>query len=71
MSWVMPRCSDRISDYEALVRQMPVDPVVECSELVVGCLQSQGCAVLSLSTGTLKEDNQMTGDGKRPALVLT
>src|SRR6516162_6517008 len=48
-----------------IARQMLVDPVVEWSELVVGCLQGQCCAELGLSARTLKEDNQIAGDGER------
>jgi hypothetical protein len=44
---------------------MLADPVVERAEFVVACLQSQGGAELSLSTGTLEEDNQTAGNGER------
>src|SRR5215467_7952678 len=50
-----------------IARQMLVDPVMERGELVVGCFQSQGCAELCLSAGTLEEDEQLAGPGERHA----
>jgi len=39
-----------------IARQMPVVPIMERAELVVGYLQSQGRAELCLPAGTLEED---------------